>query len=147
MIITCQDCGTANGIYVSAIYDGDEETASLATRIYGRVYCEQIKDPVTGEVILDVDDVINEVQAKAVERIGVLKLKIRSVLTCESDRGCCANCYGLNLATGLPVKIGEAVGIIAAQSIGEPGTQLTMRTFHTGGVAGEDITHGLPRVV
>ena len=135
VIITGQDCGTANGIYVSAIYDGDEETASLATRIYGRVSCEQIKDPVTGEVILDVDDVINEVQAKAVERIGVLKLKIRSVLTCESDRGCCANCYGLNLATGLPVKIGEAVGIIAAQSIGEPGTQLTMRTFHVGGVA------------
>jgi DNA-directed RNA polymerase subunit beta' len=135
VIITGQDCGTANGIYVSAIYDGDEETASLATRIYGRVSCEQIKDPVSGEIILDVDDVINEVQAKAVERIGVLKLKIRSVLTCESDRGCCANCYGLNLATGLPVKIGEAVGIIAAQSIGEPGTQLTMRTFHVGGVA------------
>jgi DNA-directed RNA polymerase subunit beta' len=82
-----------------------------------------------------VDDVINEIQAKANERIGMEKLKIRSVLTCESDRGCCANCYGLNLATGLPVKIGEAVGIIAAQSIGEPGTQLTMRTFHVGGVA------------
>jgi DNA-directed RNA polymerase subunit beta' len=135
VIITGQDCGTANGIYVSAIYDGDEETASLATRIYGRVSCEQIKDPVTGETIVGIDDVINEVQAKAVERIGVLKLKIRSVLTCESNRGCCANCYGLNLATGLPVKIGEAVGIIAAQSIGEPGTQLTMRTFHVGGVA------------
>jgi DNA-directed RNA polymerase subunit beta' len=135
VIITQQDCGTANGISVAAIMDGDEESASLESRIYGRVSCEQIKDPVTGEVIVEVDDVINEKQAKAVERIGVLKLKIRSVLTCESDRGCCANCYGLNLATGLPVKIGEAVGIIAAQSIGEPGTQLTMRTFHVGGVA------------
>ena len=135
VIITQQDCGTANGISVAAIFDGDEESASLETRIYGRVSCEQIKDPVTGEILVEVDDVINEIQAKGVERIGVLKLKIRSVLTCESERGCCANCYGLNLATGLPVKIGEAVGIIAAQSIGEPGTQLTMRTFHVGGVA------------
>ncbi|MEN9974528.1 MAG: DNA-directed polymerase subunit beta, partial [Verrucomicrobiota bacterium] len=135
VIITHQDCNTANGISVAAIMDGDEESASLESRIYGRVSCEQIKDPVTGETLVAVDDVINEVQAKAIERIGVLKLKIRSVLTCESERGCCANCYGLNLATGLPVKIGEAVGIIAAQSIGEPGTQLTMRTFHVGGVA------------
>jgi DNA-directed RNA polymerase subunit beta' len=120
---------------VAAIYDGDEETASLETRIYGRVSCEQIKDPVTGNILVEVDDVINEIQAKSIERIGVLTLKIRSVLTCEAEHGCCANCYGLNLATGLPVKIGEAVGIIAAQSIGEPGTQLTMRTFHVGGVA------------
>jgi len=135
VIITAQDCGTANGISVAAIFDGDEESATLESRIYGRVSCEQIKDPVTGAVLVEVDDVINEIQAKDVERIGVLKLKIRSVLTCESERGCCANCYGLNLATGLPVKIGEAVGIIAAQSIGEPGTQLTMRTFHVGGVA------------
>ncbi|HEX5790476.1 MAG TPA: DNA-directed RNA polymerase subunit beta', partial [Luteolibacter sp.] len=135
VIITQQDCGTANGISVGAIYDGDEETASLESRIYGRVSCDQIKDPVSGEVIIEVDDVINEKQAKKVERIGVQSLRIRSVLTCESEKGCCANCYGLNLATGLPVKIGEAVGIIAAQSIGEPGTQLTMRTFHVGGVA------------
>ncbi|MEO7101176.1 MAG: DNA-directed RNA polymerase subunit beta', partial [Luteolibacter sp.] len=135
VIVFKQDCGTANGITVAAIYDGDEETASLATRIYGRVSCEHIKDPVTGETLVAVDDVINEIQANGIERIGVLKLKIRSVLTCEAERGCCANCYGLNLATGLPVKIGEAVGIIAAQSIGEPGTQLTMRTFHVGGVA------------
>ncbi|MFN9028503.1 MAG: DNA-directed RNA polymerase subunit beta', partial [Akkermansiaceae bacterium] len=104
-------------------------------RIYGRVSCEQVKDPVSGEVIVKIDDVITESQANALEKIGHEKLKIRSVLTCEADRGCCANCYGLNLATGLPVKIGEAVGIIAAQSIGEPGTQLTMRTFHVGGVA------------
>jgi len=139
VIISQQDCNTANCIAVSAIYDGDEESASLATRIYGRVSGEQIKDPVTGEIIVKVNDVINEVQANAIARLDVnvepLKFKIRSVLTCESERGCCANCYGLNLATGLPVKIGEAVGIIAAQSIGEPGTQLTMRTFHVGGVA------------
>jgi DNA-directed RNA polymerase subunit beta' len=135
VIITQQDCGTANGITVAAIMDGDEESASLSTRIYGRVSCEHVKDPINGETLINIDDVINEKQASAVERIGMEKLKIRSVLTCESERGCCANCYGLNLATGLPVKIGEAVGIIAAQSIGEPGTQLTMRTFHVGGVA------------
>jgi DNA-directed RNA polymerase subunit beta' len=135
VIVFQQDCHTANGITVEAIYDGDEEVASLSTRIYGRVSCEQIKDPITGDIIVKVDDVISESQANALEKIGHEKLKIRSVLTCEADRGCCANCYGLNLATGHPVKIGEAVGIIAAQSIGEPGTQLTMRTFHVGGVA------------
>jgi DNA-directed RNA polymerase subunit beta' len=135
VIVFQQDCHTANGITVEAIYDGDEEVASLSTRIYGRVSCEQIKDPISGEIIVKVDDVITESQANTLEKIGHEKLKIRSVLTCEADRGCCANCYGLNLATGLPVKIGEAVGIIAAQSIGEPGTQLTMRTFHVGGVA------------
>ena len=112
------------------------KSASLSTRIYGRVSCEQIKDPVTGEILVEVDDVINEKSKPRRSRASVCsKLKIRSVLTCEAKRGCCANCYGLNLATGLPVKIGEAVGIIAAQSIGEPGTQLTMRTFHVGGVA------------
>ena len=135
VIVTQPDCGTANGIVVRAIYDGDEEAASLALRVYGRVSCEQVKDPVTGEVIVSIDDEITEKQAQAIERIGYEQLKIRSVLTCESDRGCCARCYGLNLATGKTVKIGEAVGIIAAQSIGEPGTQLTMRTFHVGGVA------------
>ena len=135
VIVTQQDCGTAQGITVAPIYDGDEEAASLATRIYGRTSCEQVKDPVSGEIVLDYDQLVDEKAAKAVERIGYEKLKIRSVLTCESKRGCCAKCYGLNLATGKPVKIGEAVGIIAAQSIGEPGTQLTMRTFHVGGVA------------
>jgi DNA-directed RNA polymerase subunit beta' len=135
VIVTQHDCGTANGIIVAPIYDGDEEAASLATRIYGRTACEQVKDPVTGQIVLDYDELVDENSAKAVERIGYEKLKIRSVLTCESKRGCCAKCYGLNLATGKPVKIGEAVGIIAAQSIGEPGTQLTMRTFHVGGVA------------
>jgi DNA-directed RNA polymerase subunit beta' len=135
VIVTVHDCGTASGIIVAPIYDGDEEAASLATRIYGRTSCDQVKDPVTGEMVLDYDQLVDEKAAKAVERIGYEKLKIRSVLTCEAKRGCCAKCYGLNLATGKPVKIGEAVGIIAAQSIGEPGTQLTMRTFHVGGVA------------
>jgi DNA-directed RNA polymerase subunit beta' len=135
VIVTVHDCGTASGIIVAPIYDGDEEAASLATRIYGRTSCDQVKDPVTGELVLDYDELVDENSAKAVERIGYEKLKIRSVLTCEAKRGCCAKCYGLNLATGKPVKIGEAVGIIAAQSIGEPGTQLTMRTFHVGGVA------------
>jgi len=135
VIVTQFDCNTAQGIIVAPIYDGDEEAASLALRIYGRTSCEQVKDPVTGRIVLDYDELVDENSAKAVERIGYEKLKIRSVLTCESKRGCCAKCYGLNLATGKPVKIGEAVGIIAAQSIGEPGTQLTMRTFHVGGVA------------
>jgi DNA-directed RNA polymerase subunit beta' len=135
VIVTLEDCGTASGIVVAPIYDGDEEAASLALRIYGRTSCEQVKDPVTGQIALDYDELVDENSAKAVERIGYEKLKIRSVLTCEAKRGCCAKCYGLNLATGKPVKIGEAVGIIAAQSIGEPGTQLTMRTFHVGGVA------------
>jgi DNA-directed RNA polymerase subunit beta' len=135
VIVTVHDCGTASGIIVAPIYDGDEEAASLATRIYGRTSCDQVKDPVTGEMVLEYDELVDENSAKAVERIGYEKLKIRSVLTCEAKRGCCAKCYGLNLATGKPVKIGEAVGIIAAQSIGEPGTQLTMRTFHVGGVA------------
>ncbi|MEK7949652.1 DNA-directed RNA polymerase subunit beta' [Luteolibacter soli] len=135
VIVTVQDCGTASGIVVAPIYDGDEEAASLGLRIYGRTSCEQVKDPVTGQIVLDYDELVDENSAKAVERIGYEKLKIRSVLTCEAKRGCCAKCYGLNLATGKPVKIGEAVGIIAAQSIGEPGTQLTMRTFHVGGVA------------
>ena len=146
VIVYADDCGTNNGITVHAIYDGDEEVASLSSRIYGRVSCERIVDPVSGEIIVDINDLINEKQAEQLEKIGIEQLKIRSVLTCELKKGCCAKCYGLNLATGQEVKIGEAVGIIAAQSIGEPGTQLTMRTFHTGGVAGGDITQGLPRV-
>ncbi len=135
VIINEPDCGTVNGIVVKPIYEGDEEVVDLATRIIGRVSCETIKDPVTGKAILKKDQLIEETVAQAVEKIGVEQLKIRSVLTCESKRGCCAKCYGRNLATGQMVKLGEAVGIIAAQSIGEPGTQLTMRTFHIGGVA------------
>jgi DNA-directed RNA polymerase subunit beta' len=117
------------------VYEGDEEVVELATRVYGRTSCEKITDPVSQEVIVEVDQLIDEATALKLQDIGHEKMRIRSVLTCESSRGCCAMCYGLNLANGEPVEIGQAVGIIAAQSIGEPGTQLTMRTFHIGGVA------------
>ncbi len=135
VIIFEDDCHTTQGIVVRPIYEGDEEVVDLATRLIGRVSCETVKDPVTGSAILKKNALIDEKTALAVEKIGVEQLKIRSVLTCETKRGCCAKCYGRNLATGQMVKLGEAVGIIAAQSIGEPGTQLTMRTFHIGGVA------------
>ncbi len=135
VIIFEDDCGTTQGIVVRPIYEGDEEVVDLATRIIGRVSCETVKEPVGGTTLLKKNHLIEEKVAKEIEKIGVEQLKIRSVLTCESKRGCCAKCYGRNLATGKFVKIGEAVGIIAAQSIGEPGTQLTMRTFHVGGVA------------
>ena len=135
VIINEPDCGTVNGIVVKPIYEGDEEVVDLATRIIGRVSCETIKDPVNGQIMLKKNQLVEEVTAHAIEKIGVERLKIRSVLTCESKRGVCAKCYGRNLATGQMVKLGEAVGIIAAQSIGEPGTQLTMRTFHLGGAA------------
>jgi DNA-directed RNA polymerase subunit beta' len=135
VIITENDCGTEKGITVHAIYSGDEEAASLQSRIYGRTSCETIKDPVTGNTLVKKGQLMDEPTSIAVESIGHERLKIRSPLTCESERGICQTCYGLNLATGKLGKIGEAVGIIAAQSIGEPGTQLTMRTFHSGGVA------------
>jgi DNA-directed RNA polymerase subunit beta' len=135
VIINEPDCGTTQGIVVRPIYEGDEEVVDLATRLIGRVSCETIKDPVTGSSLIKKNNLVDEKTAMAIEKIGVEQLKIRSVLTCESKRGCCAKCYGRNLATGQMVKLGEAVGIIAAQSIGEPGTQLTMRTFHIGGVA------------
>jgi DNA-directed RNA polymerase subunit beta' len=135
VIVTEADCGTANGITLAAIYQGDEEVVDLKTRIYGRVSCETVHDPVTRKTIISNGQLIGEDEANALAKIGVEKLKIRSVLTCESKRGCCAKCYGLSLATGNFAKLGDAVGIIAAQSIGEPGTQLTMRTFHVGGAA------------
>jgi DNA-directed RNA polymerase subunit beta' len=135
VIIVEPDCGTANGILVRPIYEGDDEVVDLATRIVGRVSCETIGNPVTKDTIIKANQLIEEGQANALMKIGVEQLKIRSVLTCESKRGVCAQCYGRNLATGRMVKLGEAVGIIAAQSIGEPGTQLTMRTFHIGGTA------------
>jgi DNA-directed RNA polymerase subunit beta' len=135
VIITEDDCGTTNGILVRAIYEGDEEVVELSTRVIGRVSCETVKDPISGKALLKRDQLIDEATAQSIEKIGHEQLKIRSVLTCESKRGVCVKCYGRNLATGLPVKLGEAVGIIAAQSIGEPGTQLTMRTFHIGGTA------------
>ncbi|MEA3186727.1 MAG: DNA-directed polymerase subunit beta [Chthoniobacter sp.] len=137
VIINEDDCGTVNGIVVRAIYEGDEEVVDLPTRIVGRVSCETVKDPVSGKAIIRKDHLIDELVAASIEKIGHEQLKIRSVLTCESGRGVCAKCYGRNLATGQMVKLGEAVGIIAAQSIGEPGTQLTMRTFHIGGTASQ----------
>src|SRR5271169_491340 len=135
VIITNDDCGTVNGILVRSIYEGDEEVVDLGQRIIGRVSCETIANPVSKETIIKANQLIEESQANALMKFGVEQLKIRSVLTCESKRGVCAQCYGRNLATGRMVKLGEAVGIIAAQSIGEPGTQLTMRTFHIGGTA------------
>jgi DNA-directed RNA polymerase subunit beta' len=137
VIITEEDCGTINGIIVRPIYEGDEEVVSLSTRIIGRTSCETVKDPVTSKPVVTSGQIVDEEIAAALEKIGLEQLKIRSALTCESKRGICAKCYGRNLATGLPVKLGEAVGIIAAQSIGEPGTQLTMRTFHVGGTASQ----------
>jgi DNA-directed RNA polymerase subunit beta' len=135
VIIFEDDCGTTQGITVRAIYDGDEEVVPLATRIIGRVTAESVKDPVTGKYICKRNDLIDEGTAVSIDAIGHESMKIRSGLTCESKRGICAKCYGRQHATGQLTKIGEAVGIIAAQSIGEPGTQLTMRTFHVGGVA------------
>jgi DNA-directed RNA polymerase subunit beta' len=136
VIIREDDCGTSNGIWVQAIYEGEDEVVKLGDRLIGRCSCDDIMDPRAPKTALvRANDEIDEVKAKAVEGAGIERVKIRSVLTCESKLGICANCYGRNLATGQRVKLGEAVGIIAAQSIGEPGTQLTMRTFHTGGVA------------
>ena len=135
VIITSEDCGTVNGIVVRPIYEGDEEVVSLATRIIGRVSCETVKDPVSSQPIIKANQLIDEEIAAALDKVGHEQLKIRSVLTCENKRGVCAKCYGRNLSTGLMIGLGEAVGIIAAQSIGEPGTQLTMRTFHVGGTA------------
>ena len=148
VIIREQDCGTHEGIEVYDIRDGKEMIEPLAERLQGRYLTEDFCDPATGEVVVSHDVMMGEKEAKLlVEKYGVKRIKIRSVLNCASKQGVCAKCYGKNLATVEPVTVGEAVGIIAAQSIGEPGTQLTMRTFHTGGVASaEDITQGLPRV-
>ncbi len=131
---------------VSAFADGNEVIESLEDRITGRVAAEEIVNPETGEILVKVNQMITPARAKAIIACGRTKVKIRTILTCRCHVGVCAKCYGANMATGQPVQVGEAVGIIAAQSIGEPGTQLTMRTFHTGGVAGDDITQGLPRV-
>jgi DNA-directed RNA polymerase subunit beta' len=136
IIIMEEDCHTLNGIEVSAITDGDDELVSLSQRIIGRTACDDICDTHNGnEVVLAANEVIDEHAAKKIEQVGVEKVRIRSVLTCESRRGVCAKCYGRNLASGKEAKLGEPVGIVAAQSIGEPGTQLTMRTFHIGGTA------------
>ncbi|HSS76147.1 MAG TPA: DNA-directed RNA polymerase subunit beta', partial [Thermoanaerobaculia bacterium] len=135
VIINELDCGTIDGIYVTAIMEGGEILEPLRDRIVGRVSQEDIYDPMTGELILSVGQEITEILGTAVQSAGIERVKIRSVLTCETRRGVCHLCYGRNLATGKMVEIGEAVGVIAAQSIGEPGTQLTMRTFHYGGTA------------
>jgi DNA-directed RNA polymerase subunit beta' len=140
------DCGTRKGIEVSDIKDGNEVIEELNERLMGRYTAENIAHPETGEVIVEANKMINDHDINKIIKAGIKKVKIRSVLTCHSEYGVCAKCYGANLATGEECNVGEAVGIIAAQSIGEPGTQLTMRTFHTGGVAGDDITQGLPRV-
>ena len=129
------DCGTLNGITAQAIIEGDEVVVSLAERIVGRVTLDNIVDIITDEVVVKAGEVITEENAQRIEKTGIEKIRIRSVLTCEAESGVCAKCYGRNLSTGKLVEIGEAVGVIAAQSIGEPGTQLTMRTFHIGGTA------------
>ena len=134
------------GMYVEAFMDGQEVIESLEERITGRYAAEELVNKETGEVIVKANHMITPKRAKAVCDAGYTSVKIRTMLTCKSGVGACAKCYGSNMATGQAVQVGEAVGIIAAQSIGEPGTQLTMRTFHAGGVAGDDITQGLPRV-
>ncbi len=136
----------APGLWVSAFMDGNEVIEGLQDRIRGRWSVLDIIHPDTGEIIVPADTMITVDQAERVEKAGIKKVLIRTVLTCRSNVGICAKCYGANMASGRYVRIGESVGIIAAQSIGEPGTQLTMRTFHTGGIAGDDITQGLPRV-
>lgn len=146
VIVREEDCGTDKGIVVSRIEDGKEIIEDLYDRIEGRYAFETVRHPETGEIIVGRNDLIDSVKAEQIVRAGIQKLQIRSVLSCRARHGVCKMCYGRNLATGKKVEIGEAVGIIAAQSIGEPGTQLTMRTFHTGGVAGDDITQGLPRI-
>ena len=140
------DCGTTDGLWVSEIHEGKEKIESFRERIIGRYAVGDVINPVTGEVIVPEGKMIDLYDANDIEAAGITKLKIRSLLTCRAKVGVCAHCYGSDMANGEPVQLGESIGVIAAESIGEPGTQLTMRTFHTGGVAGGDITQGLPRV-
>ena len=152
VIVREEDCfanrGEApKGMVITEIKDGNKLIEPLRSRVIGRYAVETVKHPDTGEVIAEAGELISYEQAEAIEQAGIKSVHCRTVFTCRAERGICAKCYGANLATGTPVNIGEAVGIIAAQAIGEPGTQLTMRTFHTGGVASaDDITQGLPRV-
>ena len=146
VIIREPDCGTHDGVWAAAIYDKGQLVQSFGTSIHGRFPAVPVCDPQTGEVLFDTDHMLMPADAEILEAHGIERVLIRSVLSCEARTGVCAKCYGINLAIGQPVSAGEAVGVIAAQSIGEPGTQLTMRTFHTGGIAGDDITQGLPRV-
>src|SRR5712672_2216539 len=149
-IITTEDCGTTAGIKVRAIIDAGHVVASLASRILGRTTAEDLRDPATNKVILKRGTLLTEPEVEAVNVSGIQEVRIRSVLTCETTSGVCGKCYGRDLARGTPVNMGEAVGVIAAQSIGEPGTQLTMRTFHVGGAAQISVTAspmltGVPR--
>ena len=147
VIIRDDDCGCHDGIVVSKIMDGNRVLEPLEERLTGRFVVDPVVDPKTGEILMETDRMMTSDDAKRIVDAGIESVKIRSLITCKSRHGVCRKCYGANLAFNEPVQVGEAVGIIAAQSIGEPGTQLTMRTFHTGGVAGgADITQGLPRV-
>ncbi len=145
IIVNTEDCGTTNGIWIGA--DEDIAGQTFSERIYGRVLADRVIDPKTGEIIFEADEILTHDRVKKVINLGLDGIMVKSPLTCEMVHGICANCYGVDLGSGEKVKLGSTVGIIAAQSIGEPGTQLTLRTFHTGGVvAGGDITTGLPRV-
>ena len=146
VIIRETDCGSDRGLTISAIREGNEMIETLEERMIGRYAQRSVKDPVTGEVFVGHNELITEDIARKIIDAGIEEVTIRSAFTCDIKHGVCKYCYGRNLATGSEVEVGEAVGTIAAQSIGEPGTQLTMRTFHTGGVAGDDITQGLPRI-
>ena len=147
VIIREDDCGATDGLEIFDICEGKEAIETLHERLIGRYLVEDFVDEATGEVLVSKDQMMDDTAADLIVGRGVKRIKIRSILNCRARHGVCKKCYGANLANGHPVTVGEAVGIIAAQSIGEPGTQLTMRTFHTGGVASaEDITQGLPRV-
>ena len=146
VIIRETDCGSDRGLTISAIKEGNEVIETLEERMLGRYAQRSVKHPETGEVLVARNEIITEDIARKIIEAGIEEITIRSAFTCDTKHGVCKYCYGRNLATGSEVEVGEAVGTIAAQSIGEPGTQLTMRTFHTGGVAGDDITQGLPRI-
>ncbi len=146
IIIREEDCGSREGIELEDIKDGNQIIEGLEERLVGRFVIEDLKDPKTGDLIVDSNTMMTEAIAKQIVNAGITKVSVRSILGCKCKHGACSKCYGMGLATRKMVNQGESVGIIAAQSIGEPGTQLTMRTFHTGGVAGGDITQGLPRV-
>ncbi|WP_298731135.1 DNA-directed RNA polymerase subunit beta' [uncultured Granulicatella sp.] len=146
VIIRETDCGSDRGLTITAIKEGNEIIETLEERMLGRYAQRSVKHPETGEVLVARNEIITEDIARKIIEAGIEEITIRSAFTCDTKHGVCKYCYGRNLATGSEVEVGEAVGTIAAQSIGEPGTQLTMRTFHTGGVAGDDITQGLPRI-
>lgn len=146
VIIREPDCGTTKGIKASTVYDKGQVVQSFGDSIHGRYPLNDIVDPNTGKVLFTSKYMLTKSDADILEAAGIYEVEVRSVMMCDAKSGVCAKCYGVNLAAGSPVNAGEAVGVIAAQSIGEPGTQLTMRTFHTGGIAGDDITQGLPRV-